>query len=403
MNEKKKKVILWIGDAVSQTGFARVTHSICGQLHASGDWDVNVLGINYSGDPHTYPYKIFPAILGGDVWGIGRAMGLIRNLKPDVVLIINDPWNVSQYLQAIEANVPVVAYMPVDAPNQMAGRSLNTLQRAIAYTQFGRKHLLLGGYSGRCDVVPHGVDTAIYHPMPKDEAINKLTLTSKIKPGSFITGVVARNQPRKRLDLTIQAWTKWWINSGQPRNAYLYMHTTMQDIGWNVLQLATYYGINEQFIVTNPKMTLQNCLLEQNLKLVYNAFDVQLHTSLGEGWGLTAHEGMACGVPQIMPKYAALAEWAEGAAHFVPVTSYEVTHNAINTIGGVIDFHGTVDAIDKFYTDKDGIRARYRALGLARATEPRFNWATIAEQFNSILTETILEGQQAPVGLEVGR
>jgi len=44
-----------------------------------------------------------------------------------------------------------------------------------------------------------------------------------------------------------------------------------------------------------------------------------------------------------------------------------------------------------------------RALGLARATEPRFNWATIAEQFNSILTETILEGQQAPVGLEVGR
>lgn len=394
---EKKKTLLWIGDAVSQTGFARVTHSVLKHLHTK--WDVNVLGINYSGDPHTYPYRIFPAILGGDVWGVGRVMPLIKNLKPDVVLILNDPWNVAQYLQVIESRVPIVAYLPVDAPNQMAARQLNTLQRAIAYTQFGRKQLLLGGYSGRCDVVPHGVDTALYSPMPREEAISRLNLTSKIKPDSFITGVVARNQPRKRLDLTIQAWTKWWINAGQPRNAYLYMHTTMQDIGWNVLQLATYYGINEQFIVTNPRMTMQNCLLEENMRLVYNAFDVQIHTSLGEGWGLTAHEGMACGIPQIMPKYAALAEWAEGVAHFVPVTSYEVTHNAINTIGGVIDFGGTVDAISAFYENKDGLRERYRALALARATEDRFNWATIAEQFNSILTETAVEAQQVPVGL----
>jgi D-inositol-3-phosphate glycosyltransferase len=402
MSEQKKKKLLWIGDAVAQTGFARVTHSVL--EHLRHKWDVGVLGINYNGDPTPYQhlYKLFPAVLGGDVWGVGRLMPIIRQMKPDVVLVLNDPWNVAQYLQNIEANIPVVAYLPVDAPNQMAGRALNSLQRAIAYTQFGRKHLILGGYTGRCDIIPHGVDTSIYHPMPKEEALHKLTLSQKIKPNSFVVGVVARNQPRKRLDLTIQAWAKWWIDAGQPDNAYLYMHTTMQDIGWNVLQLATYYGINQQFIVTNPKMTLQNCLLEENMKLVYNAFDVQLHTSLGEGWGLTAHEGMACGIPQIMPKYAALGEWPDGCVRYVPVTSYEVTHNAINTIGGVVDFHGTVEAIDELYKNET-LRRDLGERGLARAREERFKWETIAEQFDAILSETVLEGRQSPVGLEVGR
>ena len=397
MSEKKK--LLWIGDAVQQTGFARVTHSVCDRLHGSGEWDVNILGVNYNGDPHDYPYRIFPAILGGDVWGVNRVMPIIRQLKPDAVLILNDPWNVVQYVNAIEANIPLVAYLPVDAPNQMAGKSLSGLQRAIAYTQFGRKHLILGGYQGRCDVIPHGVDLTNYLPLSKDAALAKLKLTEKIKSDSFIVGVVARNQPRKRLDLTIQAWTKWWISAGNPRNAYLYMHSTMHDIGWNLLQLATYYGINEQFIVTNPKMSIQNCLAEENLKFVYNAFDVQLHTSLGEGWGLTAHEGMACGIPQIMPKYAAFAEWAEGAAHFVPVTSYAVTPQTINTIGGVVDFDGTVAAIDKFYRDP-AYRSEMSSLALARATESRFNWDEIAKQFSDVLTETVLEGREQPVGLE---
>lgn len=396
-----KKKLLWIGDAVAQTGFARVTHSVLDHLRHK--WDVSVLGINYNGDPTPYQhqYRLFPAVLGGDVWGVGRLMPIIRQLKPDVICILNDPWNVAQYLQNIEANIPVVAYLPVDAPNQMAGRSLNTLQRAIAYTNFGRKHLILGGFTGRCDVIPHGVDTSIYYPMEKTEALQKLTLTQKIKPDSFVVGAVARNQPRKRLDLTIQAWAKWWIDAGQPRNAYLYMHTTMQDIGWNVLQLATYYGINEQFIVTNPRMTLHNCLLEENMRLVYGAFDVQLHTPLGEGWGLTAHEGMACKRAQIMPRYSALAEWPEGCVRYVPVTSYEVTHNAINTIGGVVDFNGVVEAIEELYTNKE-LRDDYAEKGYARATEDRFKWDVIAEQFHNVLMETVMEGQSRPVGLEVG-
>jgi type II secretory pathway predicted ATPase ExeA len=42
-------------------------------------------------------------------------------------------------------------------------------------------------------------------------------------------------------------------------------------------------------------------------------------------------------------------------------------------------------------------------LALARAREPQFNWEAVAEQFHNILMETVTEGRQVPVGLEVGQ
>lgn len=399
-----KRSLLWIGDAVTQTGFARVTHNVCGRLAARqvDPWDVTVLGVNYNGDPHDYPYKIFPAILGGDMWGIGRVANLIKSQRPDVVVVNNDPWNIAPYLGVIGGAVPAVAYMPVDAPNQPAAKQLANLSRAVAYTNFGRKELMLGGYMGRCDVVPHGVDTSVYRPLEGGTAAarEKLQLSSKLPADAFIALNVNRNQPRKRLDLTIQYWTQWWINRGQPRNAYLYIHSANQDIGWNLLQLASYYGINQQFIITNPRMTTVHCLLEEHMPLVYNAADVGLSTTGGEGWGLTQHEGMACGLAQIVPKYSGLAEWCDGAVRFVDVSTYGATVNGINTIAGFPDRDGTIAALDELYDDREA-RRRYRELGLARATEPRFSWDAVAEQFHAILTEAALERAARPAGISL--
>jgi glycosyltransferase involved in cell wall biosynthesis len=402
MTEQKKLNVLWIADAVMQTGFARVTHSILEHLYPL--MNISVLAVNFNGDPTPYQkqYDLYPAMIGGDVWGAQRVPELIEKTKPDVILIINDPWNVAQYLDMIDPKlkIPVVAYMPVDAPNQMAGRAINGLSRAIAYTNFGRKQLMLGGYSGRCEVIPHGVNTNIYKPMPTQEARTALGLARKLPPDAFVVGAVARNQPRKRLDLTFQAWTQWWINAGQPRNAFLFLHTTMRDIGWNIGQLAEYYGMNEQLIVTNPKMTLHNCIPESKMPLVYNSFDVQLHTPLGEGWGLTAHEGMACRRAQIMPRHSAFAEWPEGCVRYVEtMTSFPVTPNGINSIGAEASIPELVDAIEELYRNVE-LREELAQKGYERATEPRFNWAEISKQFYDVMLEAATERRQTPVGVK---
>lgn len=389
--------LLWIGDAVTQTGFARVTHNVL--QHLSKKWQVQVLGVNYNGDPHDFPYPIWPAVPGGDVYGMNRIGAIAATFKPDLIFVMNDPWIVAEYLKAMPENTPVVAYMPVDAPNQTSASRLERLTRSIAYTHFGRRQLALGGFSGPINVIPHGVDTDLYQPQDKLKCREMITFREPTDLNDlFIVGNVNRNQPRKRLDLTMQYWTEWWVRAGQPKNAMLYFHCSNRDEGWDVLKLAKYYGINKNFIITNPEMTTRNCMLEQDMPKVYGMFDVHFSTPLGEGWGLTVHEAMACGIAQIVPRYSALGEWCHGAVHYVGVSSFQVTPKNINTIGGVADMEESVAAIQKFWEDRE-YRREMGQLALARATEARFKWANIAEQFHIVLTETVLERRESPVGI----
>jgi glycosyltransferase involved in cell wall biosynthesis len=289
--------------------------------------------------------------------------------------------------------------MPVDAPNQSAARHLK-LDYAITYTQFGLKELRMGGYAGPCAVIPHGVDTDIYYPEDRLQARSHLQIQTDLDPNElFIIGNVNRNQPRKRLDLTLQYWTEWWVTAGQPRDSFLYLHCSNNDPeGYNILQLADYYGITQQLILTNKNMTVRNCMFERDMRLVYSMFDGQMSTTLGEGWGLTQNEGMACGVPQICPRYSALAEWCADAVHFTEIESYSVTPNQIGTIGGVPSMESTVEALNVFYRSPQ-YRDSLAMLGYQRAIEPRFSWTEVAKQFDQILTNVASAKSSGPVGI----
>jgi hypothetical protein len=56
------------------------------------DHEVHVVGINYNGDPHDYPYPIFPAanVHVQDRFGIPRLPDIINKIKPDFVIALNE-------------------------------------------------------------------------------------------------------------------------------------------------------------------------------------------------------------------------------------------------------------------------------------------------------------------------
>jgi len=124
---------------------------------------------------------------------------------------------------------------------------------------------------------------------------------------------------------------------------------------------------------------------------IYSAFDLQITTTMGEGWGLPQAEGMACGIPQIMPMYSALAEWAAGAAYFVPCTGEEA-HIVINTIGGIPDKEDFIRALDRMYREPE-LRREYSEKALARAREPRFRWWDIADLFQCHLGQMLIDAR----------
>lgn len=383
----RKPRLLWIGDACVPTGFATVTHAVLD--HLRHDWDVIVSGVNYDGSPHDLPYTIIPAWQGGDMWGMNRFAHLCAEFDPAVVVINSDPWNVSQFARVAPAGTPVIGYMPVDGGNQDPAdmQDINRLHAAVWYTAFGHREAVVAGFQGARHIVPHGIDTDVFQPMGRPQARRALGL--KVTAGAFIVGNLNRNQPRKRLDLTLQIFADW-VKQHQVEDAYLLLHCAQKDTGWDLRRVAAFYGVADRVLFTGVD-GLRDMKGPENLRLVYNCLDVQMTTTLGEGWGLTTMEGMACGIPQVVPDSSALAEWAEAALK-IPCSRI-LMHPEINTTGSLVDEAPFVAALQSLYEDK-ALRARLSTQGLKLVRRTRFRWSSVARQMHEVLVSAMPKESQ---------
>jgi len=354
--------ILWVGDAVAATGFSRCTHAACDALRAAG-YEVHILGINYYGDPHSHPYPIYPARKGGDWSGVLRLPELVERIGPDLIIGLNDAWNVKDYLDELDASgvqiPPIMFWLAADAENQSAGKDLEGIAHVVGWTQFALDEFKKGGYRGPASIVPLGVDTSLFRPLDKQECRAKV-LPPSIPPEAFIVGFVGRNQPRKRIDLLLRYFATWleeWPHrpENQARDdgpdAYLYLHVAPTgERGTDIRSLVRCYGLEGRVIVSHPP--IGEGVADAVLPLVYNSMDLFLTTTQGEGWGLPVLEAIACGVLCAVPNWSALGEWARPAAYMIPCTSTNLSaplNGKAYTIGGVPDERETVNAIQWGY------------------------------------------------------
>jgi len=385
-----KPRLLWIGDAACATGFARATHYTLEVLRET--WDVSVLGLNYLGDPHSYPYPIYPCYPGGDAFGVRRTKEMVEKIRPDLVVVQNDPWNLPAYMKQI-VDVPIVGVVAVDGKNCRA-TSMNGIALAIFWTKFGADEARAGGYLGPSEVIPLGVDLNIYKPMDKQEARAALGLPKHMQEG-FIVGNVNRNQPRKRLDLMVSYFAEW-VKTFEVEDAYLFLHVAPTgDQGYDVKQLMHYYGMKGKLILSEPNIGQGDP--EELLVQTYNCFDVQATTTQGEGMGLTTLEGMACEVVQIAPRWSALGDWAKDAAVMVDCSEICTTPNMLNVIGGVPSRGQFVAELDTLYNHAD-VREDWRKRGLALAHDPMFNWRNIGERFAKVLEKFRVSSEKVANG-----
>ena len=374
--------ILWIGDAACDSGFSKCTHNTLPGFVRAGD-EVVVLGLNYRGDPHPYPYKIYPAYIpGGDLFGVKRIVEIVGKERPDVVVIQNDPWNIPAYVRQfdrLKKRPFLVGAIAVDGKNCRGG-DLNGLDHAIFWTRFADDEARKGGFTKTSSIVPLGVDLDVYTPGDRHaarEALGLFEALPNMTDDSVIVLNVNRNQPRKRLDLTLQVFADYY-HTTRP-DAYLYLHVCPTgDIGYDVDQLSKYYELKGRVILAEPGV--YHGSTDAEMVQTYRAATVGLSTTQGEGWGLTTMEGMACGLPQIVPDWSALGEWAYRAAYLIPCSTQAVTPNKINVIGGLPDVHEMVQALVNT-TQNPAIYETLREKGLALVADPQYRWDNIADKF----------------------
>jgi glycosyltransferase involved in cell wall biosynthesis len=402
----KKPTILVVGDAVAPTGFARVTQSIISRLKV--DYDFHQLGINYNGDPHNETWKIYPAGLGGEPHGVRRLAELVTKIKPDAILLVNDIWIIADYLKVLAPlphKVPVAAYIPIDSEpiNANLIRQLAPLDRIIVYTDFAEQTLKSAADSAKAvdsnfnsppiQVIPHGVDTKLFYPLfsleedltkGRREVRKMLLPNDKSFEDSFIVLNANRNQPRKRIDISIEGFAMF--AQDKPANVKLYLHMGTTDQGWNINELAIRYNIAERLIMSHGEPGPPNLTAEQ-LNKMYNACDIGLNTAEGEGWGLPAFEHAATGAAQIVPAYSGPGSVWNGAAEML-VPTMKVVSPMMLTNANLIAPETVRQSLQSLYENPQLLNERSIA-AFRRATEPRYTWDKVADSFGVLLNDLL--------------
>lgn len=389
----KEIKLLWLGDSPAvTTGFGRVSQSVLENLYSTGKYKISVIGINHPiGDPHIYEgmFRIYPARAKGDIYGINRVEEVVDKEKPDVIIVNSDLWVVSEFVKAVPESNRIFTYSPVDAlpvnPDWI-DILVKANTRVGAYTEFAKNGIQDVYNNVNIDVVGHGVDTDEFYPI-EDARRFLANVPSEV----FLVQNVNRNQPRKRLDLFLKAAQIWLGRKSKSdrENILIYYHGSIKDIGWNLVDLANRWGIDDRFLITDQtNITSARGLPINLLCKIYNVANVHVLTSMGEGFGLSPFESAACGVAQVVPDNSATKELWSGVAQLIKIKEWQVLTGGINTEGGVIDVEHLVEILDDLYQNRDKLK-KLGEYAYNHVHQEKFTWSYVAKQFDSIISDML--------------
>ena len=123
-------------------------------------------------------------------------------------------------------------------------------------------------------------------------------------------------------------------------------------------------------------------LPDAELNQLYNACDVGITTTTGDGWGMVSFEHAATGAAQIVPRHTSLAALWNGAAEFIEPVGM-VTYPGNLTDGQVVSAEGVAAALQRVYEDCT-YRAALAERAYGNATRPEFNWDAIALRWKAL-------------------
>lgn len=234
--------------------------------------------------------------------------------NPDVMLLLYDVW---AYKPENLSKLPLTAYAPIDhqpVPPQVVSR-LHYCKWIWAMSRFGEREMRQAGLDPF--YVPHCVDTEVYKPVDREDSRRKWG----IEQDKFVVAVNAANKgypSRKNLDKILKAWSLFVPTHP---NSLLYVHTNASPVygGYNLVAMTEFYNIPEDTIRFPDQNRLRDGeITDVMLNAMYNAADVFLSPSQGEGFGIPVIQAEASGCPVIVSDFTAQRELC-GAGWKIPV------------------------------------------------------------------------------------
>lgn len=232
--------------------------------------------------------------------GYDLLLRVARDEKYDLVIFFGDLWPLAEeYLDVfreLTRYVPLATYGPVDSEtiphkayviNQLATYNIAMSRHA--------EHLL-----NQCGLptyyIPHCIDTNVFN-------INRPE--NRPCEGRLVGMVQSNIGTRKLIALQLEAFT---LAKAEMPDLMLYLHTdiagTENPYAFDYRDVIGYLGIDDSVLVPNDLNAD-----DYEMARLYNSFDLLLHTTAGEGFGVPIIEAMACGITPIVTANSAMTQF----------------------------------------------------------------------------------------------
>ncbi len=333
-----KKALLWSDSPTAITGFGGITRNVAKALHDAG-WQVDIVGINYWGDPAQaaeFPdYKIWPASVEagpgggvnpqGDPHGAAHAGRRFWSGEYDVIWIQNDLMVADQRKEifttpppespdAVRPRTKLIYYYPIDCPfchSDWFG-FLPMVDLVVPYNEFAANMTtaLFPDTRARMEIMPVGMEESSFKAVPEEgvEVFRQEALG--VDADTFVIGQVSRNQVRKNNADLLLAF-RMFKEQNPDAKAMLYLHMHPVDAGPSLLmipaQLQLQVGKGKDVFWPDGHNTNKGDDAKR-LNLIYNSLDCYITATMGEGWGMPIVEAMATATPVIAPNHSSITE-----------------------------------------------------------------------------------------------
>jgi len=319
--------LLYWGELACVTGFGIVAGPILRTLAlAYPHWKFLAAAMLYDGGPHDFPFPLVPiSLLGPFSTGEGTLLELLDEFRPDFLFsytcleLLNgqgfSPLRKKPLFKfLVEAKERLhftwLHYFPVEY--QLTKHEVAPLEKVdypICFHEDVVTELKRFGIESFC--IPHGIDLEKFYPSEQMRREGREMLG--VKPDEFLIASVFRNDIRKDPVQLLRIFAR--AVQKEPR-LRLYLHTNTKSyerIGFDLVRFAERLGVpSGTLIFPEDFREVKKPKFPEYLLRIYNAADLYLSTSLGEGFGLPVREAQACGVPVMAPAHTGLREAVEG-------------------------------------------------------------------------------------------
>jgi glycosyltransferase involved in cell wall biosynthesis len=301
--------ILWLSNAPwAASGYGEQTAMWTTRFQALGH-EV-AIAANYGLHASTTTWQGMTVYPANEDWGNPTIATFAAHHKADVVIALCDAWVMKPDAWP---DLEMAIWAPIDhypIPPAVLAVLQHERVRPIAMSRDGEHWM--GKFSLEPLYAPHGVDTSVFRPYPGTKAHARKALS--VPQDAFLVGMVAANKgspqfPRKSWPQAFDAFAQF---AREHPDAYLYCHTQAEPRGHNgidLFTLAKVTGCPEDRVSFPPEHAWHLGVMDSRfVASLYQAFDVLLNPSMGEGFGIPILEAQACGCPVIASDHSAMTE-----------------------------------------------------------------------------------------------